>query len=187
MPTLLKKGRLSILAVTVALILCSACVSTSAPKPGTFTAPMESRLILQVPFHPSDEAPCAAAALAAVMTFNGRPTIVDKTAMALESVGNREKGREMVIWARHESMKADFSAGTPEQLIEAVKANKPVIIRLDKKAEPVEAGNYAVVVGYTPDGPVVNSCDINQQIVPWGNFLSAWYKAGNLMIMIEPL
>lgn len=175
------------IAVILMLIASAACVRSGAPSPGSFTVPIESRLILQVPFHPNDSAPCAASALAAVMTFNGRPMIMDAAAKVLESAGNREKGREMVIRARHESMKASFSQGTPEQLVEAVKAQKPLIVRLDKKAAPLEAENYAVLVGYTPDGPVLNSCDVNQQIVPWSDFLSAWYKADNLMIMIEPL
>lgn len=182
----MKMLRLFILALAVTMA-ASACAGLRAPKAAPFTAPIESRLVLQVPFHPNDAAPCAASALAAVMTFNGRPTIVDNAARALEGSGAREMGQKMVIWARHESMKASFFGGAPEQLVEAVKAQKPVIVRLDKKAEPVAAENYAVVVGYTPDGPVLNSCDINQQIVPWSDFLSAWHKAGNLMVMIEAL
>lgn len=174
------------IAALAVVFVCAACAGRTA-KPAAFTAPIDSRLILQVPFHPNDAAPCAASALAAVMTFNGSPTIMDTASAALEAAGNKEKGRAMVIWARHESMKASFFDGTPEQLVETVKAQKPAIVRLDRKAGEIEPGNYAVVVGYSPDGAVLNSCDINQQIVPWGDFLSAWNRAGNLMIMIEPL
>ncbi len=185
MSELIKQARLPVW-VLLAMI-CTACAGSGAPGPFTFTAPIESRLILQAPFYPDDAAPCAASALAAVMTFNGRPTTAEAAALALEPAGNREKGRAMVIWARHESMKASFFGGRPEQLVEAVRANKPVVVRLDRAADPIAPGNYAVVVGYTPDGPVLNSCDVNQQITPWADFLSAWYKADNLMIMIEPL
>ncbi len=184
MNTFMKRGPLLILAILA--MLCAAC-SSRAPKPAPFTSPMENRLIQQIPFQPNDAVPCSASSLATVMTFNGRPTTMEDAARALESAANREKGRAMVIWARHESMKASFAAGTPEQLLEKVKERKPVILRLDRKAAPIEAGNYAVLVGYSPDGPVLNSCDINQQIIPWADFLAAWNRADNLMIMIEPL
>ncbi len=84
-------------------------------------------------------------------------------------------------------MKADVFSGSPEQLLEAVRRNKPLIVRLDREAPPLRPGDYAVVVGYSPDGPVLNSCSIHQQIVPWASFLAGWHKSANLSIMVEPL
>lgn len=169
-------------AMILALIVGGGC---QAAKPEPFTNPLESRLILQVPFFSDEAGACAPAALASVMTYCGRPTTAEEAALALNQ--ERPAAQSLAIWARREGLTADVSSGTPEQLLEAVKMHKPVIVRLDRETAPLKKGDYAVVVGYTPDGPVLNSCSINQQIVPWADFLAGWYRSSNLSIMIEPM
>jgi ABC-type bacteriocin/lantibiotic exporter with double-glycine peptidase domain len=168
-------------------ILSAGCLSAlGRPKAAEFIVPIESRLILQVPFFVDENMSCGPAALASVMTYNGRPVAAESAALNL-TADSRGMGRDMVIWARREGLKADFYAGAPENLVECVRQHKPIIVRLDQAAPPVEKGSYAVIVGYNPDGPVVNSCSVNQQILPWSDFLAAWHKAGYFTVLIEPL
>ena len=180
----MKKLRLPfLLALVLGAIAVAGCVGGAKPTP--FTSPMESRLILQVPFYSDERGACGPSALASVMTYCGRSTTAEEAALALNQ--DRPAAQAMAVWARREGLTAEVSSGTPEQLLEAVKQHKPIIVRLDREASPLKKGDYAVIVGYTPDGPVLNSCSINQQIVPWGDFLAGWYKSSNLSIMIEPM
>ena len=166
-------------------VLTWAVLGGCGVKPAPFTNPLESRLILQMPFYADERGGGGPAALAAVMTYNGRPTTVEEVVMTL---GDKPPlAQAMAIMARQAELKADFYMGNPDQLVEAVKQNQPLIVRLDLPKAPVNAGDYAVVVGYTPDGPVVNSCAVNQQIVAWRDFLAGWHAASYLTLLIEPL
>ena len=171
-------------ALLLAVISGVGCVSGGA-RPEPFTNPIESRLILQVPFYSDEGGACGPAALASVMTYCGRPATAEATALALDQ--ERPTAQSMAVWARREGLTADVSSGSPEQLLESVKMHKPFIVRLDLETPPLKKGDYAVVVGYTPEGVVLNSCSINQQIVPWTAFLAGWYKSSNLSIMIDPM
>jgi len=170
----------------VLLALCltlSACQGGRRAKAQPFDHPAESRLILQVPFESSEIGACGPAALASLMTYNGQPS---QTADLVLSLGEKAPSPlALVVEARQKGLKAEYRRGRPEEILEAVRGNRPVIVRVDRAAPPLDKGHYAVVLGYTPDGPVVNSCSINQQIVNWGDFLAAWHKAGNLIISIE--
>lgn len=171
-------------ALLLAIIIGVGCVAGGA-RPEPFTNPIESRLILQVPFYSDEGGACGPAALASVMTYCGQPTTAEAATLALNQ--ERPTAQSMAILARREGLTADVSSGSPEQLLESVKAHKPVIVRLDRETLPLKKGDYAVVVGYTPEGVVLNSCSINQQIVPWTAFLAGWYKSSNLSIMIDPM
>ncbi|MDR3038638.1 MAG: hypothetical protein LBV21_05050, partial [Candidatus Adiutrix sp.] len=125
----------------------------------------------------------AAGALAEVLTYRGRPTSAEKIVLALgEGVPT---AHALVVWARREGLKAEYYRGGPEGLLAAVREGRPLIVRLGAPAPPLAAGDYAVVVGYSPEGVVINSRSVNQQIVPWGPFLTGWLKAGNLTIDLE--
>lgn len=174
-------GRVTLLALAVTIL--SACFVRMSP-PTPFEQPMESRLILQVPYFSDDGDAGAPAALAEVLTYNGRPSDPGKVRLALD--GRAAAPQIMVVMARQEGLKAQFLRAVPADLLAAVRQNQPAIVRLDGAAPPLRQGDYAVVVGYTPEGPVVNSGHINQQIVPWSEFLAGWYQGDNTFIMIEP-
>lgn len=176
-------GRLWLPVIFLALIVLAGCPGRTV-QPAPFEMPIESRLILQVPYF-SSEGLTQAAALASVMTFNGRPHSPEEIKRSLGE--GALKPKTMVVFARQAELKAEFYNGAPEGLIEAVRANKPLMVRMGASAGPLSAGDYAVVVGYTPTGVVVNSGVVNQQIVDWGAFLSGWLAANNLTIAIEPL
>lgn len=174
-------SRAALLALAAAVL--SACF-VRMPPPAPFEQPIESRLILQVPYFSDDGDAGAPAALAEVLTYNGRPSDPGKVRLALD--GRAATPQIMVVMARQEGLKAQFLRAVPADLLAAVRQNQPAIVRLDAPAPPLRRGDYAVVVGYTPEGPVVNSGHINQQIVPWSEFLAGWHQGDNTFIMIEP-
>lgn len=166
------------------LTLLGGCLGrTVAPAP--FEHPIESRLILQVPYFSDVGELGAAGALSEVLTFNGRPSDPDKVRLALD--GRAPTPQILTVMARGENLKAEFRQGTPGDLLAAVRKHQPAIVRMGAAASPLGTGDYAVVVGYTPDGPVVNSGPghINQQIVTWADFLTGWHRGGNTVILIE--
>lgn len=164
------------------LTLAGGCFGRPA-APIPFENPIESRLILQMPYFSDDGESGAAGALAEVLTYNGRPSDADKVRLALD--GRPPTPQILTVMARGEGLKAEFRQGTTDELLAAVRKNQPVIVRMGAAAAPLSPGAYAVVVGYTPDGPVVNSGHINQQIVSWANFLAGWHQDGNTLILIE--
>jgi len=174
-------GRVFFLALAVAAL--SGCLTRSPTLPTPFEHPLESRLILQVPYFSDGGDAGAPGALAEVLTYNGRPSDPGKVRLALD--GRSATPQIMVVMARQEGLKAEFRRAVPADLVAAVRQSQPVIVRLNAAAPPLRRGDYAVVVGYTPEGPVVNSGHINQQIVPWSEFLAGWYQGDNTFIMIE--
>ena len=175
------KTTLLILAVAWGLLSASGCAK---PPPQSFDVPVESRLILQVPFFSAETAAGAAGALAEVMTYNGRPVTAERIVLAL---GKKSPSpHTMVVWARGEGLKALYYNAEPTLLVKSVREGRPLIVRLGDAAEVLAAGDYAVVVGYNPEGVVVNSRSINQQIITWGPFLAGWLKSRNLAIEITP-
>jgi len=152
------------------------------PRPQPFDVPIESRLILQVPFFGAEAQRGAAGALAEVMTYNGRPTSAGKIVQAL---GEKPPSpHALAIWARGEGSRVQLVHSDPYRLVESVRAGQPVIVRVGATAPPLEDGDYAVVVGYNPEGVVVNSRSINQQIVAWSPFLTGWLKTDNITLEI---
>ena len=175
-----RKTTLLVLAAAWGLMTGSGCAKSRPSQP--FEAPIESRLILQVPFFGAESEAGAAGALAEVMTYNGRPVTAEKIILALGE--KPPTPHALVVWARGEGLRAIYYNADPSRLLESVRAGRPLIVRLGSAAPPLSAGDYAVVVGCNPEGVVVNSRSVNQQIIAWSPFLTGWLKAGNLAIEI---
>ena len=176
------KPTLLIPAALWGLMVVSGCAKPLTLQP--FDVPVESRLILQMPFFSAEAGAGAAGALAEVMTYNGRPVTAEKIILAL---GERPPTpHALVVWARGEGLGALYYNADPPRLVEAVREGRPLIVLMGADASPLSAGDFAVVVGYNPEGVVVNSRSINQQIVAWGPFLTGWLRARNLAIEITP-
>ena len=175
--------KITLLVLGAVGIFLAGCVRPQLPfQPQPFDVPIESRLILQVPFFGAETQGGAAGALAEVMTYNGRPATAEKIVLALGA--KTLSPHALAVWARGEGLKARHFSADPPQLLESVRLNQPLIVRLGAAVPPLESGDYAVVVGYNSEGVVVNSRSINQQIIAWSPFLSGWLKAGNLALEI---
>jgi hypothetical protein len=92
----------------------------------------------------------------------------------------------MVIWAREKGMKATFAASDPSQVMARLKEGQPLILLLETGLGPLRKGHFVVAVGYGPEGLVVNSGLIQQEIMPWADFLKSWRKMGNFTIFVSP-
>jgi hypothetical protein len=146
---------------------------------------MDRWLIQGVPFYPDDTILCGPASMAEVMTFLGRPTTVAEATTPLLRANLRGSlAPDLVIWARREGFKARFWAAAPEEIVSLIKANQPVILQIDS-GQAITTGHFVVALGYGPEGLVVNSANVKQEILPWAEFLTRWFKFKNLAILLE--
>jgi hypothetical protein len=177
-----RKTILLLLGAAVSLSAASGCAGTRPPQP--FEVPIESRLILRVPYFGSEAGAGAAEALTEVMTYHGLPTTLQKIILDFDE--KSPSPHEVAFRARRTGIKCVHYRGDPKDLVAAVRSSHPLIVRLGAAAPPLAKGDYAVVVGYNPEGVVVNSRSVNQQIIAWSAFLTAWLKADNMTIRLEP-
>lgn len=176
-------GLILVLSIGLALLMAG-CSWREPALPGKFTTPTDSRLIPHLPYYSEGRGAYSQAAFAALMTFHGHPFSMEE---AERRFGRRQiSARAMAAKAREAGLLAAYYSGTPEELVEAVRNEKPLIVCLGAEAGPLKAGDYAVVAGYTQSGLVVNSTNINQQIVDWSAFLTGWFQASNFILKIEP-
>jgi predicted double-glycine peptidase len=148
--------------------------------------PQDSRLVLGLPFYPDDSRLCGPASLAAVMNYMGFPVTLEEVANGVQRWELRGSiGPDLVIWARSKGAKARFYSAKPEDLVEFVNKQIPVVVQVDEGVGPVVMGHFMVVAGYTFDGVVVNTGLVQQELMDWGKFLTQWYKMGNFTIVVE--
>ncbi|MDR1085900.1 MAG: C39 family peptidase [Deltaproteobacteria bacterium] len=169
----------------------SGCFSLGLGKrssPAPFNSPDSHRLIAGVPFYPDETNLCGPASIAAVMTFLGRPTEVSEAAEAVQRTNLRGSlAPDLTIWARSKGFKAKFWAAKPEEILRLIDLQNPVILQINSglMGLPVKTGHFVVAVGYGPEGLVANSGVIQQEIIPWSDFLTRWYSFGNIAILVE--
>jgi hypothetical protein len=160
----------------------------AGPRPSSFSAPLDNRLIAEVPFIPDDSSHCGPSTLAAVMTFQGLPTTKEEVAAEVQREDLRGAlGPDMVLYARRKGMEASFSSMTPEELVDHITRQKPVILLLESGFGPIRKGHFVTAVGYGPQGLVVNTGLIQQEIIPWSTLLTDWLRLGNFAILVEGL
>jgi hypothetical protein len=157
-------------------------------SPAPFNSPDSHRLIAGVPFYPDETNLCGPASIAAVMTFLGRPTEVTEATEAVQRSNLRGSlAPDLTIWARSKGFKARFWAAKPEELLRLIDHQNPVILQINSglMGLPVKTGHFVVAVGYGPEGLVANSGVIQQEIIPWSDFLTRWHSFGNIAILVE--
>jgi hypothetical protein len=176
----------ALMAAALAFLLAG-CLGFPPARPAEpFAAPLYRRLIPDVPFIADNSSHCGPSTLAAVLTYHGRPTTKEEVAVDVQREDLRGAlGPDMVIWARQHGFKAGFKSASPEEVIESIDRLKPVILLLDTGFGPIRKGHFVVAVGYGPDGLVVNTGDIQQELASWSPILTSWHKMGNFAIFIE--
>ncbi|MDR2461028.1 MAG: C39 family peptidase [Deltaproteobacteria bacterium] len=180
-----KAIRLFVIVGLLASLFCGCFFSKPLPEP--FNVPTDSRLVLGMPFIPDDSNLCGPASLAAVLTYSGYPTTLEEVTQGVQRWDIKGSiGPDLVLWARSKGAKARFYSAVPEDLIEFVNKQIPVIVQVDQGVGPIIKGHFMVVVGYTYDGVVVNSGLVQQEIIDWATFLTDWYAMGNFTAVVEP-
>ncbi|MDR1049611.1 MAG: C39 family peptidase [Deltaproteobacteria bacterium] len=159
---------------------------SARPAPEVFSAPLHNRLIAGVPFMPDDSSHCGPSTLAAVMTYQGTPATMDEVAAAVQREDLRGAlGPDMVLYARSRGLDASFSAMSPDDLLDHITMQRPVILLLESAFGPARKGHFVVALGYGPEGLVVNSGLVEHEIIPWSRLLTAWLRSGNFAIVVR--
>jgi hypothetical protein len=165
----------------------TSCVSLGGKAAAPFAHPLDRRLIPAVPFIADDSSHCGPSALAAVLSYYGRPTTKEEVAADVQRLDLRGAlGPDLVLWARNQGFEALFKDSSPEEVVKSIDALRPVILLLDEGFGPVRKGHFVVAVGYSPEGLVVNSGEIQQQLLSWSSVLTSWLKLGNFAIFVSP-
>jgi predicted double-glycine peptidase len=181
----------AVAAALAAAFLAAACLSFDGAyrrrtQAMPFEAPADSRLVLGLPFYPDESRLCGPASLAAVMNYMGYPVTLEEAAKGAQRWELRGSiGPDLVLWARSKGAKARFYSAKPEDLVEFVNKQIPVVVQVDEGIGPLVKGHFMVVAGYSFEGVVVNSGLVQQEVMDWSKFLTRWYKMGNFAIVIE--
>jgi predicted double-glycine peptidase len=145
-----------------------------------------NQLIIGVPFYPDDTFLCGPASLAAVLTYNGYPTEIKDVQDSVHRWNLRGAiGADLALYAREKGAKASFFSSSPEELLKYIDSQKPVLVEVDNGIGPISKPHFMVVVGYSHDGVVANNGLIQQEIIPWSKFLTAWFKMGYFALVVE--
>ena len=170
---------------TLALaFLITGCAARPEARP--FTSPQQPKLLPGMPFYPDDTNLCGPASLAALLTYNGFPTTVEEATEGVQRWNLRGSiGADLVIYARLRGAEATFFSSSPEELLEYVDRGRPVLVEVDNGIGPVVSAHFMVVVGYTHDGVVANNGLVQQEIIPWSKFLTAWFRMGYFAMVVN--
>jgi hypothetical protein len=181
---MLKHIKKRLLLCSLMALLMVAC--SMGPIARTFNSPLGNRLILNVPFHPDDTNLCGPASLAALLTYSGYPTTVEEAENAVKRWNLRGAiGADLAIYARDKGADARFYSSTPEFLLEHIEQKEPVLVEVDNGIGPLVKAHFMLVVGYSPEGVVANNGLVQQEIIPWSKFLTAWYKMGYFALVVK--
>jgi len=163
-----------------------ACATGGGPDLN-FQPPTHANFIENVPFYPQPSGQCGPESLAAVLNFYGADLNPDRIAQAVYREDLRGAvGLDMVLYARNQGYEAGFFRGTLKDIIQAVDRGRPLIIMVDYGASRLVKSHYLVVIGYSPEGIMVNSDRTQGRIIPWPQLLPRWARTDHWTLLIEP-
>ncbi|MBU1002352.1 MAG: C39 family peptidase [Proteobacteria bacterium] len=172
----------AVLAVLLSLALSSCAVGL----PRGFTPPVTSRTIPDVPFHAQEVFQCGPASLAGVLNYLGDPVTPDEIAQAVFRPELRGSvSLDLALYPRGRGLSSRFWRGTVEDLVRSVDTGQPLVLMLDLGLGPVSTYHFLVVVGYSPQGPIVNTGRREHALLPWGEFLRTWERADSWTLLVE--
>jgi hypothetical protein len=173
------------LIILATLTGCLSFGGGTLPKAQPFNSPMTRRLIANVPFFPDNTFLCGPATLAAVITFQGRPTTIEDISGPLLRTNLRGSlAPDLVLLAREMGLKARFWSAQPEEILKIIDQGHPLILQIDSGLA-LKTGHFVVALGYGPEGLVINTDTVRQAIMPWSEFLTRWRQYQNLAILVE--
>ena len=172
-----------VLAVPALLVLWS-CVTSGLPP---FSPPPGAARLDQVPFFPQLDYQCGPAALAEVLNYYGKSVTPEEVAGAIF----RPKIRgtvtlDMVLYAREQGLSARWFNGSVADIVRAIDDGVPLIVMVDFGFARISKNHFMVVLGYGPDGIVVNSGASRETLIVWKEFLPDWERATRWTLRIEP-
>lgn len=168
----------------IALIRCAVSRDgTSSP----FPAPAGSGKVENVPFYSQLSYQCGPASLAGVLNFYGEAETPDKIARAIFRDNIRGTVTlDMILYARAKGFSTRWYSGSTHDIQCAVDGGVPLIVMVDLGFANLSKYHYMVVVGYEPEGVVVNSGKEREKLMRWDRFLSPWKRTKCWTLRIDP-
>ena len=168
----------------IALIRCA--VSPDG-RSSSFPAPAGSGKVENVPFYSQLSYQCGPASLAGVLNFYGEAETPDKIAKAIFRDNIRGTvTMDMVLYAREKGFSTRWYRGGTQDIQCSVDGGVPLIVMVDLGFANLSKYHYMVIVGYEPEGVVVNSGKEREKLMRWDRFLSLWKRTKFWTLRIEP-
>lgn len=170
----------AVLAALLALFSALALCGCAGSLPPGFTPPQSRVLLQDMPFHPQEDHQCGPASLAMVLNRLGDPASPEDIARAIYRKDLRGTvSLDLALYPRTRGFSTRFFRGAPGDVVAAVDSGQPLLVMVDEGFGGIRVLHYMVVVGYAPEGVLVNSGRRREQAMPWAEFLSAWKGADN--------
>jgi ABC-type bacteriocin/lantibiotic exporter with double-glycine peptidase domain len=140
-----------------------------------------------VPFYSQLSYQCGPASLAGVLNFYGEAETPDKIAKAIFRDNIRGTvTMDMVLYAREKGFSTRWYRGGTHDIQCSVDGGVPLIVMVDLGFANLSKYHYMVIVGYEPEGVVVNSGKEHEKLMRWDRFLSLWKRTKFWTLRIEP-
>ncbi len=168
-----------ILLYLIIISFINSCSNAFIPHP-TFT-----RIIENVPFYAQPENQCGPATLAAVLNYYGAAVTRDE--IATEIFSKSAKGTldlDMLIYARKKGLAAEQYPGSIDDIKAKIDIRKPLIVLVDLGSSFYTQNHFMVVTGYSDNGIIVNSGDLQGQFIPLERFTRIWQKTNYWTLLI---
>lgn len=176
-------GKRAILLVALSFLVVD-CAPTRQVVSASRT---DKKLIEGVPFFPDDAYQCGPSSLAGVLNFWGLKDTQQEIAGAIFSPTARGTlGIDLAWYARSKGMRAQRLYGTMEEIRSQIDRGRPLIVFVDLGFGGVSVDHFMVVLGYTPEGVIVNSGKTQFEIIPYERFDHIWSKNKRWTLLITP-
>lgn len=188
MKSRLRDFAVGLLACAAWLGVCTFLTSCASLSTGTVNAadiPQTRKVIAGVPFFAQEDYQCGPACLAGALNFLGERT----TPKAVADKIFREEVRgattlDMAVYPRTIGYDTRWYSGSMRDLQTAVDSGRPRVVFVDYGIGPVSAYHFMVVVGYAPEGVIVNSGSEEHKVIAWPSFMGPWEKTGHWTLEI---
>ena len=170
-----------------AVALLTSCAGLTTGEVNPAQVPHERKVITGVPFFAQDDYQCGPACLAGVLNFLGEKTSPEAVAGKIFREGIRGTTTlDMALYPRTIGYDSRWYSGSIADLRRAVDSGQPRIVFVDYGIGPVSAFHFMVVVGYSPEGAIVNSGGDEHKVIAWPSFMGPWEKTGYWTLEIMP-
>jgi predicted double-glycine peptidase len=172
----------------VSLLALIGCTAGPGSRVSDLPTAIGSGKVENIPFYPQLAFQCGPASLAGVLTFYGEDVTPNEVADAIFRKHIRGTVTlDMVLYARHKGFSAKWYSGSVDDIRRSVNEGVPLIIMVDFGLANISNNHYMVVVGYNPDGVIVNSAKAREKLITWNHFLTRWDRTERWTLRIEPV
>lgn len=178
---LLQSGRSVWLVICLTLGLMTGCAT------GPTVLPPSARQIPNVPFHPDDSFRCGASSLASVLNhwhYRDSPTQVANAITSSAAGGTLTF--DLVWYARHRGLVADYGPGSLDQLRQCIGSGMPPIVMIDWAFGQLDANHFMVIVAEDDRGFFAHSGTKPHQYFTNERLEKLWSRTNRWMLVAHP-